>query len=166
MTEPAPVKYEYKKPYFWIAVWFGCGLSPKAPGTVGSLGAIPLVVIVYLYGGLIASLIGLTLVTIIGYLASVRFEHATDTHDSKMIVVDEVVGQWIALLPVFYLFGTSALMITVAFGLFRFFDVLKPWPVSYFDKEVGGAAGVMLDDVAAGILAAILITGAYYAGLG
>lgn len=166
MTEPAPVQYEYKKPYFWIAVWFGCGLSPKAPGTVGSLGALPLAIMVFVYGGLLPSIIGLLIVTMIGYLASVRFEQATETHDSKMIVVDEVVGQWISLLPVFILFDLNTYMIALSFILFRFFDVLKPWPVSFFDQKVGGAVGVMADDVMAGILAAILIIGAYYAGLG
>ena len=88
MTEPTPAKYEFKKPYFWIAVWFGCGLSPKAPGTVGSLGTFPLALLAFAYGGLYVSLFLLTVVTVIGFWAANEFEKATDTHDSKMIVVD------------------------------------------------------------------------------
>ncbi len=166
MTEPTPAKYEFKKPYFWIAVWFGCGLAPKAPGTVGSLGTFPLALLAFAYGGLYVSLFLLAVVTVIGFWAANEFEKATDTHDSKMIVVDEVVGQWIALLPVFILFGLNIWLLALSFILFRFFDVLKPWPISYFDKKVEGANGVMGDDIVAGVLAALIIIGVHYAGLG
>lgn len=85
-----------------------------------------------------------------------------EDHDPQVIVVDEVVGQWIALIPA----ALSPVSVVLAFGLFRAFDALKPWPVSYFDSKVPGASGVMLDDVAAGFMAALCMLGLNYAGIG
>ena len=76
-----------------------------------------------------------------------------DGHDSKMIVIDEVAGQWIALLPA----ALNPALILIAFILFRFFDILKPWPISFIDKKVPGALGVMGDDIIAGLFAAICV---------
>lgn len=81
-----------------------------------------------------------------------------------MIVVDEVAGMWIALIPVAAY--PSFLFIALAFLLFRFFDVLKPWPISYLDQNVDGAAGVMADDILAGVFAAFCLIGLHYVGLG
>ena len=83
-----------------------------------------------------------------------------------MIVIDEVVGQWLTLLPALFYWNLNPLAIAVAFLLFRLFDVTKPWPISYIDKHVDGALGVMGDDILAGLVAALCIIGAYYAGLG
>jgi phosphatidylglycerophosphatase A len=90
-------------------------------------------------------------VSLVGLWAADRFDRDLDMHDSKMIVIDEVAGQWIAMIPAY---GSLPLYL-LSFVLFRFFDILKPWPVSYFDKHVEGAAGVMGDDIVAGIMAAI-----------
>lgn len=80
-----------------------------------------------------------------------------------MIVIDEVAGMWIALIPVF---GQSLLFVLLAFALFRFFDILKPWPISWLDKNINGAAGVMADDILAGAFAAFCLIGLQYVGLG
>jgi phosphatidylglycerophosphatase A len=82
-----------------------------------------------------------------------------------MIVIDEVAGQWLTLIPAIGLFGFHPLPVLLAFVLFRLFDILKPWPVSYLDKKIEGGLGVMLDDIAAGIYAGLCLTGLYYAGL-
>lgn len=80
--------------------------------------------------------------------------------DSSMIVIDEVVGMWIALIPA--LLSPSSILL--AFILFRVFDILKPYPISYFDKKFKGPMGVMIDDVIAGIFAAIIMMGLRYVG--
>ena len=155
-----------KKPAILLATWFGLGLMPKAPGTWGSLGAIPpALIIVYAFGVLpfIAALIALSPIS---FWATAQYEKASSSHDAKQIVIDEVIGQWIALLPVFYFKPSSVLLIILAFALFRLFDIIKPWPISYCDKNIKGASGVMLDDMLAGIAAAAILTGAIHAGLG
>ena len=80
--------------------------------------------------------------------------------DPGCIVIDEFVGQWLALLPLLLWPRPSAVLWTgVGFALFRAFDVLKPWPVSWADRSVKGGVGVMLDDLLAGALAALLLAG-------
>jgi len=89
----------------------------------------------------------------IGAWAAVAYDRATGQHDSSAIVVDEVVGQWLAMIPIAWGLWWHYLL---AFGLFRVFDVLKPWPIRWIDRKVGGGWGVMLDDVLAGVLAGVL----------
>ncbi len=163
LTNSAP-KLELNKPYFWIATWFGCGLMRPAPGTWGSIGALPFAIILFGVFGLYGFLAAIVFITYIGFRATQKFEAATASHDNKMIVVDEVVGQWIALIPVFALVGVHAILIILAFVFFRLFDILKPWPASHFDQNVGGAMGVIGDDVIAGIFAAGCVLGVIYAG--
>lgn len=170
-NQPAPrsptnpiIASDLKKPSIWLATWFGCGFMRPAPGTWGSVGALPFGIILFAATGLIGFITSIIIVTIVGLWASDKFEKITQTHDNKMIVIDEVAGQWIALLPVFYFTGIDSLFIALAFGLFRFFDIIKPWPVSYFDRHVDGALGVMADDLVAGAFAALIISGGIYAG--
>lgn len=155
-------KLDLKHPSTWLATWFGLGFIPKAPGTWGSLGALPFGMIIYAFGGNMALLVGVLLITAIGFWASKKFEAATGIHDSKMIVIDEVAGMWIALIPA----GLDPWLVLLAFALFRVFDITKPWPASYFDKKIKGPLGVMGDDIIAGIFAALCITGIQYAGFG
>ncbi len=150
-----------KKPYILVATWFGSGLSSKAPGTCGSLAAIPPALILIVFGGIPALIAGIAVITALGFWAANKFDKEQKSHDSKMIVIDEVAGQWIALIPA----GLDPVSIVLAFTLFRLFDILKPWPVSHFDKNVKGAAGVMGDDIAAGLLALLCLGGMRYAGL-
>ncbi len=150
-----PEKLDSKKTYVWLASWFGSGFISPAPGTWGSLAALPFGIAIYAFGGAIALSIAAIIITIIGLWAADKFDKAMDGHDSKMIVIDEVAGQWIALIPA----ALNPVLIIVAFIMFRFFDILKPWPISFVDKKVSGAAGVMGDDIIAGIFAAICVIG-------
>jgi len=151
-----------RKPHVLLATWFGFGIIPHAPGTWGSAAAIPFGLTLYAAGGIPALLAGIVVISLIGYWAAARFDEEMGTKDSKMIVIDEVAGQWIALLPA----GLNPLLVVLSFICFRAFDILKPWPVSHFDKNVKGAAGVMGDDILAGTFAAICVYGAAYAGFG
>jgi len=153
---------DFKAPATWVATWGGCGLIRPAPGTWGTLGAMPFGVILLMLGGVPALLIASIIIFPIGLWASKKFEGMVNEKDSGMIVIDEVVGVWIALIPALL----TPLSIGLAFVLFRFFDILKPWPIAYFDKHFKGPFGVMIDDVIAGIFAAIILIGLRYVGIG
>jgi phosphatidylglycerophosphatase A len=111
-------------------------------------------------GGYVGLLLGLLLVIPLGFWATKKFEDMTGTHDSGMIVIDEVAGVWIALLAAV---GQHNIYIVAAFMLFRFFDILKPFPVGWLDRNLKGAAGVMMDDLMAGVYAALTMIGIQYA---
>lgn len=144
-----------------IATWFGSGNLRPAPGTWGSLAALPFAWLIYAIGGAFL-LVATTLVVLFAGLWATKVETAgKDDHDPSEIVVDEVVGQWIALFPVaFGAAHTGASVfalwpgIIAAFVLFRFFDITKLGPIGWADRR-GDAMGVMLDDVIAGIFAAL-----------
>jgi phosphatidylglycerophosphatase A len=159
-------KINFKKPSFWLATWLGSGLMKPAPGTWGSAAAIPFGLIIFKLTGLLGLLIATAIIFRIGIWAANEFDRLNQSHDNKMIVIDEVAGQWLTLIPAIGLFGFHPLPVLAAFLLFRLFDILKPWPVSYLDKKVEGGLGVMVDDIAAGIYASLVLTGLYYAGLG
>ncbi len=156
LSYDVPEQLDKKQPYVWLASWFGCGFINPAPGTWGSLGALPFGVLIYALGGAFALGFAAVMITLIGLWASDRFDKAMDSDDSKMIVIDEVAGQWIALIPA----ALNPVLIILAFAAFRFFDILKPWPVSFFDKKVKGAVGVMGDDIIAGLFAYVCIMAA------
>jgi phosphatidylglycerophosphatase A len=156
-----------------IATWFGSGLLPKAPGTWGSLAAIPFAYIMSVYTCPYVLISGTVALFFIGIWASDKIEESAQKKDPGFIVVDEVVGQWIALLPLPFLYSIldhssfyffSAPVAVLAFIAFRIFDIWKPWPVSYADKNVHGGYGIMLDDVIAGMYA-LIITSALTAGM-
>jgi phosphatidylglycerophosphatase A len=155
-------KLDLKDPWVWLATWFGLGFLRPAPGSWGSLGALPFGFAIYMIGGNTALIAGIVIITYLGYRAADKFGKRTSTDDNSMVVVDEVAGQWIALLGT----GMQPMMVALAFLLFRLFDILKIWPVSWFEKKLPGAMGVMADDIAAGIYALICLLGIQYAGLG
>lgn len=160
--KPIP-SLNFKTPAALIATWFGCGLMRPAPGTWGSLGALPFGIIFLVLGGPVVLALAAMVLYPIGLWATKEvIKGSGEDHDPQIVVVDEVVGMWIALIPAII----SPLSVVLAFILFRGFDALKPWPVSYFDQKVPGAHGVMLDDVAAGIMAALCLVGLRYAGIG
>ncbi len=138
-------------PLHCIAVGFGSGLLPKAPGTWGTLVGVLLYWPLSQFTG-----IGYSLCILIGFVLGVIVCEKTtrflEVHDHPSIVWDEVLGFWIAMwsLP----FDWRAIIL--AFALFRFFDILKPWPIGWLDKRVSGGVGIMLDDVVAGVMACIL----------
>jgi phosphatidylglycerophosphatase A len=133
-----------------IATWFGTGLSPKAPGTVGSLGSLvlwaPLVLLETTWW---VRLLATLAVFAIGTLASNAIVKAKGAEDPQIIVVDEVAGMGVTLLFA----GNGWVSLAMGFVLFRIFDIWKPWPVRLADRNVKGGFGVMLDDVLAGVYA-------------
>lgn len=145
-----------------LATWFGAGFLPVAPGTWGSLLAIPFVEAAYRLGGA-AGLVGFSiLVSLAGIPAAGAVARLRAAEDPSEVVIDEVAGQSLALLPVYLLaragspvrFTTFAVL---AFLLFRAVDVLKPGPVRKAERLPGGL-GVMADDLLGGVLSAIVLT--------
>jgi phosphatidylglycerophosphatase A len=147
-----------------VATWFGVGLLPKAPGTWGSLAAIPISHAVVLIGG-VSGLVGFALgITLVGVHAAGETARLRGIGDPPEVVVDEVAGQSIALLPVYALVPPEATLVRIgavlgAFALFRALDVLKPGPIGALERLPGGW-GVMLDDVLSGAVAGALVAAA------
>jgi phosphatidylglycerophosphatase A len=135
-----------------IATSFGAGFSPKAPGTVGTLTAIPMA-----WGlahlGPLGFALGTLAIAAVGTWAASAFVRASGREDDQRIVVDEVAGYLVTLLPV----ARTPIHLALAFGLFRLFDIWKPQPVRWIDQHVHGGFGVMADDLAAGVYAAIML---------
>lgn len=145
-------KLSLKNPWHFLALGFGSGLSPKAPGTAGSF------VAMFLAMGLIMlpwyyTLIAAIVFFILGTKACAEAEKAMGTHDHGGIVVDEFVGIFISVL--FFPQGQWQLAI-LAFILFRIFDITKPYPVNVADNKIPGGLGVMVDDVIAAIYALLV----------
>lgn len=135
--------------HYTIASGLGLGYSPVAPGTAGSLLALGSAF--YLLHGNTAFLLILTAVFFIaGTLSATYVEKDSQTHDPSLVVVDEIVGMWISLLLVPHIWWAYI----IAFALFRFFDIVKPYPINSLQKLPLGW-GIMLDDVGAGIYALI-----------
>jgi len=166
MLEPAVhnklKSLNFRDPAVWLATWFGCGLMKPAPGTWGTLGALPFGVMMLVFGGWPVLLAGIIFISWAGRRAADRMEKQMGEHDAGIIVVDEVAGMWLTLLAA----KPAALSVALAFLLFRFFDIVKPWPVSWCDRKLEGATGVMADDLAAGVYAALCLLGLHYAGFG
>jgi phosphatidylglycerophosphatase A len=142
-------------PAGWIACGFGSGLSPLAPGTVGSAVAlIPWFALRELAWPWYAMV--LVIAFALGVWASNVMIARLRIADPGCIVWDEFVGQWIALAPLLF-FAHDWPWVLAGFALFRLFDVWKPWPVSWADRRIKGGVGVMLDDVVAGLYAAITL---------
>ena len=131
-----------------IALWFGCGLSPVAPGTVGTLGALPLYFAVR-SGGALAILATALVVTLVGIWAAGVVAHRRGSEDPQIVVVDEVAGVLVALAAS----GGTWPGIAAAVVLFRLFDITKPPPARAAERLHGGA-GIVLDDIVAGAYAA------------
>jgi phosphatidylglycerophosphatase A len=153
----------------------GVGYLRPAPGTWGSFAALPLGYGLHLLGGFPLVILATIALFFAGVWATRVMTAGSDNHDPSEIVVDEVVGQWIALWPLSYPAWAHGIDITAlwpgwisAFVLFRLFDITKPGPVGRADRR-GDAMGVMLDDVIAGVFAAIgvlLLAGVSHGVLG
>jgi phosphatidylglycerophosphatase A len=140
--------------WFWIGVFGGSGLFPVAPGTVGTLASLFLWLPMMLLGVTWWQMgVVVILVTLIGTVAAEKTALILGKEDPKEVVIDEVAGQGIALLfcPLAWQWFVAA------FILFRIFDVLKPWPVGWADKNLHGGVGIMADDVLAGLISLGLI---------
>jgi phosphatidylglycerophosphatase A len=138
-----------------LATWFGCGYSPKAPGTAGSLAAVAIAVALHRYLGFsawhFAAMAAVLLLPAVWAAGAVA--RATGIEDPQFVVVDEVIGQWTALAGAARLNWVAFL---AAFALFRLFDIWKPAPVRQLESLPGGW-GINLDDVMAGIYGALVL---------
>lgn len=146
----------------WIASLGGVGHLRPASGTWGSLAALPLAYGVHLLGGFWLLLPLTVAAFLIGWYAVVKLTETGADEDPSWVVIDELVGQWIAIFPVSY--GAMFMSVDVwrlwpgwvaGFVLFRLFDIWKPWLVGRADR-MGTPLGVMLDDVVAGLFAALV----------
>lgn len=162
-TDPPTIAQVLGSPALLLATWWCTGLSPRAPGTVGSLAALPLCALCLLYLPLWGVLGVAAVLLWVGVWCADTAGKAWGQVDHGAIVIDEVLGQLLALaLPFFVLRdvlgqGPNELGLWIlGFLLFRLFDITKPWPASYFDRRVKTAWGVMLDDIAAGIWAGVV----------
>lgn len=148
---------QLKDPVVLIAVGFGSGLAPKAPGTAGTLIAIPLFLLMQPLP-LISYLLITTCLFIAGIWICTYTAEKLGVHDHPSIVIDEVVGYLITMIAA----PEGWLFIVVGFVLFRLLDAIKPWPISWFDRNINGGLGIMVDDVVAGIIALAIIQGLLY----
>ncbi|MCK0165022.1 phosphatidylglycerophosphatase A [Marinobacter sp. S6332] len=141
-----------KNPVHLLAFGFGSGAAPRAPGTWGSLAAIPLW---YGFAWLppIAYWAIVALAFVLGVWLCGKTASDLKVHDHGGIVWDEFVGMWIAL----GLFPDQIYGVLSAFLVFRFFDVLKPWPINWLDERLPGGLGIMVDDVVAGVMALLCL---------
>lgn len=143
-------------PEHLIAFGFGTGLARKAPGTVGTLVGLPFY---WALAGLppwdYALACGLLFA--FGCWICGRSAHLLSVHDHGGIVFDEIVGFCIAAAPLLLFPEASPLWLIAVFAVFRFFDVLKPWPIRWFDEHLHGGFGIMFDDALAGLFGAGLI---------
>jgi phosphatidylglycerophosphatase A len=141
-----------RNPHYFFAFGFGSGLAAKAPGTFGTLAAVP---IYWLIQDLSWPLYGIWLVITfaLGVYWCDRASRQLGVHDHRGIVWDEFVGYWITM----FLAPKTWLYMLLGFILFRVFDILKPWPINWLDRELSGGFGIMIDDVLAGIYALIVL---------
>lgn len=145
-------KSVWRNPIHFLAFGLGSGAAPYAPGTFGTAMAVglycllpPMSVLAYVAFLLVTTLLGV-------YLCD-KTSKDLGVHDHGGIVWDEFVGYWITM----FLAPSGWIWIVLGFAFFRLFDIWKPWPIKWIDKEVHGGVGIMLDDVLAGIMAALCI---------
>lgn len=140
-------------PFHWLAFGLGSGMSPKAPGTAGTVAALPIWWL-FLDGMPLLPYIGVLIAGLaFGVVICERTSEYLGVHDHGGIVWDEWIGMWLTLLLV----PEGWLWVVYAFVLFRIFDILKPWPINWLDKRVKGGFGIMIDDVLAGVMAWIVL---------
>lgn len=159
MTDKKSRNKDFKKylrlsnPIHFLAVGLGSGMSPIMPGTMGSVMAVPLWLLFFRLDSVLYWVL-LIVAFAFGCFICHKTSEDTNTHDSGHIVWDEFVGMWITL---FFIPQVSILWIAVAFVAFRIFDVLKPWPIRWFDQKISGGFGIMIDDVIAAVFSSITV---------
>lgn len=164
MTAPTPISPDFagllKKPLHLLAFGFGSGLSPKAPGTLGTLVGIvlflPLAALpLWAYLSIVA------LAALAGCFICGKTAQDLGVHDHQGIVWDEIVGFLLTMTAL----PAEFVWVVAGFVLFRLFDIWKPWPIRFLDRELGGGLGIMLDDLLAGFMAWLILY-ATYRGIG
>ncbi|WMC09779.1 phosphatidylglycerophosphatase A [Oceanimonas pelagia] len=158
MRKPELAALKLSNPLHLLALGFGSGLSPVMPGTMGTLAAIPFYLLMaglplWLYVALL----------VVGFVAGIKICNAATAaigrHDHGAIVWDEFIGFGVTMLAA----PAGWQWIAIGFVLFRFFDMVKPWPIGWFDRRVHGGFGIMLDDLIAGLFALACLQGlAFY----
>ena len=144
-------------PVHCLAFGFGSGLAPKAPGTFGTLAAIPLYLLLSPLSAWLYGLIVL-LAFVLGVYLCGKTADDLGVHDHPGIVWDEFVGFWITM----FMAPSGWFWLLIGFFLFRLFDIWKPWPIKVLDQKMETGLGIMADDVLAGIYALILLQCAAY----
>lgn len=156
MPSSAPPTTKFSLPLI-VASFFGSGYAPVASGTVGTIAGLPLVWAVSFLAAPWQLAVAVA-VTLIGIWAATHAGRILGVVDAKQIVIDEVAGMLVTMIAVPF---TPVLAVT-GFVLFRIFDIFKPWPASYFDNKVKNGAGVVLDDIVAGLYARACLAGLMY----
>lgn len=160
----------WERVIYWLGIGLGTGLPKKAPGTWGTVGglmiALPMLLLGF-WGFLAVVVVG----CLVGSYVCGKTSKLMGVHDDPHIVFDEWVGMWISLLPSVWLLAQTqdagktglehyhpitALLFIVPFVLFRFFDIMKPLPIKWVDKNVSGGFGILIDDVLAGVMAVMV----------
>lgn len=152
---PAPAAAPFSRTdhlRFWLATWFGCGLVPVAPGTAGSLGALPLYLLVRPLG-LDAVALAALLLTAGGVWAAQHVADRKGMHDPQIVVIDEVAGIFVTLLGA----RDDWRWMLAGFLLFRLLDMWKPWPARQVEQVHPAGWGIVLDDVFAGAWGALVL---------
>ena len=150
-------KKTLKNPFFFIASLGGIGLIRFAPGTFGSIFSWFL----FIYLSHYLNMIVLTsLMFFLGIWVCENISKDLEEKDDKSIVIDELIGMWIALMPTIYFADTQAERTTIAIlalVFFRFFDIVKPYPINLLDQKFKNGFGIVIDDVAAGIITLLIL---------
>ena len=162
-----PTASVWEKLIYWLGIGLGSGLPKRAAGTWGTVGglvvAIPMLALGF-WGFLAVTLVG----ALVGSYICGKTSDLMGVHDDPHIVWDEWVGMWVSLLPILWLhFYDDALLqghqlsllllYFAAFVAFRFFDILKPFPIKWVDKNVSGGFGILIDDILAGLMAGVVL---------
>ena len=148
MSDNSPCSRVFRDPAHFLALGFGSGCAPKAPGTFGTLAAIPLYLLAQplpLWAYLLLTAAGF----ILGVWICDRVARDLGVHDHPAIVWDEVVGYFLTMIAA----PPGWLWIIAGFALFRLFDIVKPWPIRQADQHIDGGFGIMFDDLLAAIYA-------------
>jgi phosphatidylglycerophosphatase A len=148
-------------PAMLLATWFGCGLLPWAPGSWGSLAALPFAWLIVWAWGASGLVVAAAVLFLVGWFVAARAARALDSKDPGIIVIDEVAGQWLTLAAA----PLDPLAYGAGFLLFRLFDIWKPWPVRWADRRLAGGFGIMADDLLASLYAVtVLVVGRHFLG--
>lgn len=162
-----PTANVWEKLIYWLGIGLGSGLPKRAAGTWGTVGglvvAIPMLALGF-WGFLAVTVMG----ALVGSYICGKTSDLMGVHDDPHIVWDEWVGMWVSLLPILWLhFYDDALLqghqlsllllYFAAFVAFRFFDILKPFPIKWVDKNVSGGFGILIDDILAGLMAGVVL---------
>lgn len=158
MEKSLRAKVNLLNPIHILGFGFGSGLVPFMPGTMGSLAAVPIVILMS-YLAVLPYVIVTVVAALVGIYICQKVSDDMGVHDHGAIVWDEIAGMMIVFIAV----PISWHSLLIGFLLFRFFDIVKPWPISYLDKNVHGGWGIMVDDLVAGALSALFLHLIYFA---